>query len=590
MAPLSEFERQRQENIQRNKDLLKKLELDSLNDSISRDVKSNSPIPKKRKINNKKPTVKKEKDLPSRRSRRLAGVSMEDSAEYKKKIEEEEEARIKREELDALKRTRLYGDFKLIDLMTDTKGRLKREDKVLKMSDEVKQEETEGVIHSKPKDEDKPEEFFDNENNSSDNKVLEIFRDLGSKFSAGDFYDIIRNKSTECKDEILESKRREFDGKKIFEKYEPNDIKITHQRITSINFHPSQTNRIITAGDKVGNVGIWSVDSSTEEQKDKDDEEENEPTIAILKPHGKLVSNIIHKSPSEIITTSYDGSIRSIDLNRLTSSDILHISDENNDLGISDTNLCIEGNPNLLYLSTLSGNFYQHDLRTSFKSLEDNKFLRLHDKKIGGFSINPNKSYQIASSSLDRSLRIWDLRNVSHANAKISEFDIDQNSPHLYGSYTSRLSISSVDWNSENRLVCNGYADSIDIFNLNGDDNEFKPVTEWSQTYQPGVKSEVEEIIPDNLKPLIKIKHNCQTGRWVSILKAKWQSSPSDGIQKFCIGNMNRGIDVYDQKGQILAHLRDSEKVGAVPAVISMHPTENWVVGGSASGKVYLFE
>lgn len=38
MAPLSDFEKQRQENIQRNKDLLRKLNLDSATDSISREI------------------------------------------------------------------------------------------------------------------------------------------------------------------------------------------------------------------------------------------------------------------------------------------------------------------------------------------------------------------------------------------------------------------------------------------------------------------------------------------------------------------------------------------------------------------------
>ena len=122
-------------------------------------------------------------------------------------------------------------------------------------------------------------------------------------------------------------------------------------------------------------------------------------------------------------------------------------------------------------------------------------------------------------------------------------------------------------------------------------------VTEWESDFQPNVAKksrkrktdeDEESLIPDNLKAFNKIKHNCQTGRWVSILKSKWQVAPEDGVQKFVIANMNRALDIYDQKGQIIAHLTDS--VGAVPAVCGFHPTKNWVVGGSASGKVYLFE
>lgn len=114
-------------------------------------------------------------------------------------------------------------------------------------------------------------------------------------------------------------------------------------------------------------------------------------------------------------------------------------------------------------------------------------------------------------------------------------------------------------------------------------------ITEWKSDFVPSTKSSEElELLPNNLTPFTKIKHNCQTGRWVSILKSHWQTNPADGVQKFIIANMNRGLDIYNQDGQILAHL--NEQVGAVPAVCTLHPSQNWAVGGSASGKVYLFE
>lgn len=572
---MSDIEKQRLENIKRNQDLLRQLELDSISESISRESR---PPPKKQKTATKKPRVKKEVAPPSRRSRRLAGVQMEDTAEYQKQVEIEEEEKRRRDELEELRRTRLYGDFNLIDLITDKKlGNLKFEDKVIG-GDKIKKEEN-TVIKSEDDDAIKEEDL----DIASDNKVLEIFRDLGGKFSAGDFYDIIREQ-VDYNDKLLEEKRKQFDNLKLYAKFDPNDIKITHQRITAINVHPSKQNRVITAGDKTGDVGIWSVDSTNDP--------EDEPTIAILKPHGKAVSKVLTRNSTQIITCAYDGSIRLLDLNKLLSSEILHITDPYQtsayDLGVSDTNLCIEGDPNMLYATTLSGNFYRHDIRTPFKSLNEKEFLRLHDKKIGSFTINPNLSYQIATASLDRTLRIWDLRNISAKNAAWSEFDLKQKSPHLYGSFSSRLSVSCVDWNLENRLVCNGYDDYINLFDLSGTgDSKYKPVTEWSKDYQPEPNS---EEIPDNIKSFTKIRHNCQTGRWVSILKSKWQVAPKDGVQKFAIANMNRGIDVYDQQGQILAHLSDRELVGAVPAVVALHPSENWVVGGSASGKVYLFE
>lgn len=565
MAPLSDFERQRQENIERNKELLKKLNLDTLSNSISRDVQDSKP--KKRKTKPAPKPVKKESFEPSRRSRRIAGIKTEtDNPEEFNRLKEEEEAKeAKKRELERLKRTRLYGDFNLIDLVTDRKlGQLKFEDKVIKREDEVKQE---GV---------------EIDDLAADKEVLEILRNLGDKFSAGDLYEVIRKTPIKYNEKVLEAKREEFDKLKIFPKFDPLDIKITHTRITSMNFHPSVTDRVVMAGDTTGNLGIWAVDSS-----------EEEPTISILHPHGKAISKILTPlySQSKIYTSSYDGSVRELDLNKLESSQLVYLNDpyESGDyeLGVSDINLCQEGDPRILYMTTLSGNFYQYDTRTKFESVSKEGLLRLHDKKIGSFSVNPNLSYQIATASLDRTMKVWDLRNVSQANAKWSDYE-NQLSPHMYGGYTSRLSISSVDWNSENRLVCNGYDDNVNIINLNELD---PPVMEWTKNHKPNMtkkrKGDDEETI-NNIQPFTKIRHNCQTGRWVSILKSKWQVNPEDSVQKFVIANMKRGLDVYDQEGQILAHLSDS--VGAVPAVATFHPTKNWVVGGSASGKVYMFE
>ncbi|EGV60691.1 hypothetical protein PSN45_001535 [Yamadazyma tenuis] len=570
MVVLSEFERQRQENIRRNKELLRQLDLDSIHDSIAREV----PDEKPKSVKRRKPSPKVKQEIePSRRSRRIAGINMENTEEVQKMREEEEERDRRRKEMERLKQTRLYGDFQLLDLITDRKGNLKFEDKVLGAT------KSDGTNDPSVKLEtETAEEVLDI---SSDNEVLKLFRELGDKMSAGDFYDLIRRSDLAYTDKILQAKRKEFDELKVLEKFDPLDIKITHQRITSLNFHPSTTGRVIAGGDTNGNVGIWAVDASGDD-----------PTISIVKPHGKSVSKILapFNAPSQFLTASYDGSVRRMDLNKLESTEVAYLNDpyESSDypLGVSDINVCMD-NPSILYMTTLSGNFYQHDLRTKFK-LNGKQLLRLHDKKIGSFAINPNASHQIASASLDRTLRIWDLRNVGAASW--SEFDTSP-SPHPYGAYGSRLSVSCVDWNLENRIVCNGYDDNICIFDLSG--NKQQPaVTQWSTDYQvPGKKTQKseEDEIPTNLEPFTRIRHNCQTGRWVSILKSKWQVAPEDGVQKFVIANMNRGFDIYDQKGQILAHLTGSN-VGAVPAVCSMHPTQNWCAGGSASGKVYMFE
>jgi hypothetical protein len=71
-------------------------------------------------------------------------------------------------------------------------------------------------------------------------------------------------------------------------------------------------------------------------------------------------------------------------------------------------------------------------------------------------------------------------------------------------------------------------------------------------------------------------------------LRAQWQLLPQDGIQRFCIGNMNRFVDVYTSKGEQLAQL-GGDGITAVPAVAQFHHSNDWVAAGTASGKLCLW-
>lgn len=71
-------------------------------------------------------------------------------------------------------------------------------------------------------------------------------------------------------------------------------------------------------------------------------------------------------------------------------------------------------------------------------------------------------------------------------------------------------------------------------------------------------------------------------------LKPHWQLQPSDGIQRLCIGNMNRFVDIYSSTGQQLAQL-GGEGISAVPAVAQFHASMDWVGAATASGKLCLW-
>ncbi|KAK9457613.1 WD40-repeat-containing domain protein [Dipodascopsis uninucleata] len=498
---ISEYERQRRANIERNNALLRELELASLGASIS--PTRSGPAPNKRSSSsrnsaNKKKTktasaVKIEENIvPRRTSARLAGIKPE-SDEARIRAEKEYEVI---QEQSRVQRQRIAGDMRFEDISKDKIAKLWTFD-----TDADTLTEEERVI---------------------DGDIVKL--------------------------------RKELSNLKLYERFAPNDIKITPERIFCIGFHPSISKKLVLAGDKIGNLGIWDVDQVKEE------DEEVIPRTYLFKVHARTLSSYAFppSTHEKVYSSSYDGSIRCVDFATGVSSEVYYGEiydgepDAQSELHFSD--------PNTLYFATLSGEVCRVDLRSS----KDSTKYRLHEKKIGGFSLHPGAHYLCASASLDRTMKIWDFRNLStNGNGEVVPMNL--------GIYESRLSISCTSWNSVGDIVCNGYDDTINIFNL-------KDSAEWPTDFKQ-----------TELAPCSKIRHNCQTGRWVTILKAHWQERPIDLIQKFVIGNMNRFMDVYTADGIQLARLGDSEMVSAVPAACRFHPVKNWIVGGTASGKVVLY-
>lgn len=508
---VSELEAQRLANIQRNNELLKQLELDSIQNDIADDVARKKAAQEAAKKAKKRRaaaarSVKKESPeppMPTRKSRRLAGVKVEPSKDEVYAKIEADNLKVEQE------RARKEGEMKLGDIVK----------------------------------------------NGEWDAAMDVLGNFGGKVSLGDFFE-----STIIDNPDLAKAREELSSLVVCPKFDPVDVKIASERVIGMAIHPAVDKKLIVCGDKGGELGIWDADQ-VKVETDADGDDYNMPQIFTFKVHSRAIATIQISpfSPQKAFSGSYDGSVRVLDLKSMSSSEsFIFDSDPKNPVGISDFHIPEE---NLLYFSTLEGHFGIHDMRESPTSVV--KLFSMHDKKLGGFSFNPNDINQVVSASLDRTMKVWDLR--------ISNKVEDQLVPGLYGEYNSRLSVSTADWSKSGHVVCNGYDDSINIFDF--------------------TKSKSWEVGDDaqNFVPTVKIKHNCQTGKWVSILKAHWHNSPADGIAKFTIANMKRYIDVFAANGQQLAHL-SHDSMTAVPAVVRFHPTLNWLAGTTASAKVYLFE
>ncbi|PLB34510.1 WD domain protein, partial [Aspergillus candidus] len=371
-------------------------------------------------------------------------------------------------------------------------------------------------------------------------------------------------------DKDLRKLREEMSGLELWEPWEPQRIKLTPERIYTMTFHPSETKPLIFAGDKMGHLGF--LDASQEkptpvkqEGDDDDDEEDDDPdpVLTTLKPHTRTISSMhIHPSkPTHLYTASYDSSIREMDLEKTTSVEKYAPASTADDVPLSGLDMAAD-DPSTLYWTTLDGTFGRHDTRTPSSSSTAPSTWQLSEKKIGGFSLHPTQPHFVATASLDRTMRLWDLRKLSHSD------------PTPVAEHHSRLSVSHAAFNAAGHVATSSYDDTLKIY-----DFAARGLPSWSAGHA---------LPEDETKPDTVVRHNCQTGRWVTILRPQWQLNPQSPIQRFCIGNMNRFVDIYSSSGDQLAQL-GGDGITAVPAVAVFHRSKNWVAGGTASGKLCLW-
>lgn len=341
------------------------------------------------------------------------------------------------------------------------------------------------------------------------------------------------------------------------------DIKITPQRVYALGFHPVEDKPLVFAGDKEGAMGVFDASQTAPETQDDDEDADYpDPVISAFKTHSRTITSFVF-SPTDhnaVYSSSYDSSIRKMDLGKGRSVQVFAPEDVNEDMPISALDMA-DTEPNILYFSTLDGSVGRYDVRSPGKE----ELWALSEQKIGGFSIHPLQPHLLATASLDRTLKIWDLRKITGKG--------DLRHPALLGEHESRLSVSHASWSAGGQLATSSYDDTIKIYNFSD-----------ASTWKPG-----HDISAKAIQPAHQVRHNNQTGRWVTILKPQWQKRPNDGIQKFVIGNMNRFVDVFASDGSQLAQL-GGDGISAVPAVAQLHPTKDWVAGATASGKLCFWQ
>ncbi|KAF9944434.1 hypothetical protein BGZ70_004648 [Mortierella alpina] len=329
-------------------------------------------------------------------------------------------------------------------------------------------------------------------------------------------------------------------------------VKVCQGRIYCMAIHENKDKILVCGGDIDGNLGFWDLDETLDENYEPDYDEE--PNIYSYKAHTRTLSSMQYSptDPTKLFTSSYDGSIRYLDLGKQQFIESYVVSPDASD-HLGSVSLTSSGQQ--LWFADDEGGVTLKDVRTPKDEMVFRKLL--HDKKVGCVNVNPAYDNLIVTSSLDRTMKIWDIRTFG----KVQE---DEPIQHL-AEFPHGLSVTSAMWSPDGASIAStSYDDNVRIF------NNFKPSL-----------PDLSEI-PDP----VRIRHNNNSGRWVTMLRAVW----SFQFNWFSIGNMNKSVDIFSRgTGDLMANLRDPQNLTTVPAVNAWHPNRVLLASGMANGKMVIW-
>lgn len=560
MPKLSQYELEREANIARNRALLEELELKQAvaglgipmsNPKLALKTKAKPVQPKERA--KKQPS---EAAAPRRQSSRLkrAAIDANESPSKRQKREaelEEQRAKEAEERLEAEERARIANRPRAHDL-----------DLPILVGED-------------------PEEV------SSLSTMLQTVAQTAYRRRVGnpEAFAFDRDKKNEA---AVAGLRERLQSLKIVSR-----AKVTQDRVYSAAYHPEVTKDLIFYGDKHGQLGIWDARAPADEVTDED----GEVVIDAGREGGKYWRLQVHwpatskssissvkfdpTNAHNVYTSSYDGTIRSLSFTTGISHEIYSTGDETI---ITSIDLAPGGNE--MWISDGQGGVTHLDLR---EDRSDTRWYGLSDTKIGCISINPTRPHFLITASNDRSLKIWDTRKLQDIPVKLSDaapgaaglefgsetvsnfLETDPGRFCMRAEWRHEKSVSSAYWDPRGRsIVSTSYDNKLRLWDITSD------------------KLANSAPFPSS-RPFSVVDHNCQTGKWLTVLKAQWSSNP-DVYPHFTIGNMNHSLDIFSWKGDLLARLADKEKISAVQAVTCSHPSiVERAAGGNASGRCVLW-
>merc|ERR1711892_90437 len=324
--------------------------------------------------------------------------------------------------------------------------------------------------------------------------------------------------------------------------------KVVPGRIFSLALHPSSNPLIAAVGDKSGHVGLWDILATSSPNNG----------VHLYQPHTRPVNCLTWDmaNTNNLISTSYDGTTRMLDTERQEHT-IIYGEKEFIEQG-GWTSWHSQGSADTFLISQCkAGTLALVDRRVGWESpaTKYKVFDRLHAKTI---SVHPLQNNIFLTCNNKGGCYIFDTRKTTKSSNELMT-PISE----LLG-HTKSLSSCLFSPITGNQVVTISTDDKLRLFNT----------TQTSKT----------------IAPQCQIRHNNQTGRWLTPLRASWHPT-REGM--LATGSMERPrqIEVWGTNSgslDMVAKLRGDE-LGSVCSLVEIPPSREVVVGGNSSGRVHVF-
>lgn len=394
-------------------------------------------------------------------------------------------------------------------------------------------------------------------------------------------------------------------------------IKLVDERIVSLCFMPVNT-PIVVAGDKKGQLGVWRYG-----QKGN--------AINTYRVCKNVISKIAPSSSSNVFLTTYDGNLYTMELEKGKKSIVFNRPG----LGEMERRAYSFSTPTpndphgvIGYGDGIVACF---DQRCDAKAKSKLGMFQAHDKGLRSVHYNPANTHYIATASLDKLAKIWDIRKLGDLVATFSESSCSVSSAY-FSQDGERLLTTCMD--HQLRVYhnpCGGGEPDVTEFPHNNHTGRWltKFQAVWDpqnddcffigsmqhprqiEMYccgKPGKKGTAlkgskvaKKVVKEEQEEDKENDENAgrrggrRSGRIKQVKEEKNKNDSHDDDDDSDDKKTKKSVPlVFWNKTKSLAvtklgQIQDEDYLGSVQSLIAVHPTKQFLVGGNSSGRVHLF-